>query len=81
MSYTMQNGNYRIATDTMPHGKVRARAHGRKTTTRTFPEGTTHELAAMELAKIIEGERFAHVGQHSGHATSADWAVYVTIGA
>lgn len=76
---TQRNHNYRIGTDTLPGGKVRARAHGRKTTTRTFPEGTRHELAAAQLAAIIEGDRFAHVTQHSGHYLSADWVVYVTI--
>jgi hypothetical protein len=83
---THPNQNYRIGTDTLPTGKVRAKARGRKTTTRTFPAGTPHQEAAEAVARLIEGDRFCHVAQVSSGtsrtgALAADWAVYVGTGA
>lgn len=73
-----RNHNYSIGTDTLTDGRIRAKARGRKTTQRTFPAGTSHDDAAAELARIIEGERFARVEiRTSLRGIKADWAVYV----
>lgn len=77
-----ENCNYRIGVDTLPNGKVRAKARGRKANTITLPEGTEHAAAAEQLARKIEGERFSHVSIKSsgtgrtGHPAS-DYAAYV----
>lgn len=78
-----ENCNYRIGVDTLPTGKVRAKARGRKTNAQTFPEGTAHEAAAEALARKIEGDRFDSVRLKSsgvnraGHDAS-DYAAWVT---
>jgi hypothetical protein len=77
-----RNHNYRIGTDTLPTGKVQAKARGRRTSVKTFPVGTAHDLAAETLAKSIEGERFDHVTQLSANSDGSrrDYAIYVTNG-
>ena len=75
---TIQNENYRIGTDRLDNGKIRAKARGRRTNTKTFPADTTHEQAATILAQVIEGERFAHVDLQSANfnGTTQDWNVF-----
>ena len=77
-----QNHNYRIGTDRLENGKIRAKARGRKTNTRTYPEATTHEQAATMLAILIEGDRFAHVDLQSANydGSKQDWNIFVIIG-
>lgn len=76
-----RNHNYRIGTDILADGRVRAKARGRKTNVQTFPAGTTPEEAATQLAGKIEGERFAEVRNLITVGAKADWAIYVAFGA
>lgn len=70
--------SYRIYTDVLPDGRVRARARGRARRTKTFPAGTSMLEAATGLAKLIEGERFSHVLSTIELANyKADFNVYV----
>jgi hypothetical protein len=80
MNNTHRDHNYRIATDTLDSGKVRAKARGRKTNAQTFPAGTTHEDAATKLAAKIGGPRFAHVKELTSNpnGSSRDFAIFVT---
>jgi hypothetical protein len=77
---TIRNHNYRIETETLTDGRVRAKARGRKTNVRTFAAGITHEAAAHELARRIEGSRFVEVRNliTIAAAGKAEWAIYVT---
>ena len=63
---TTTRDTYRIGTDTLPGGKVRARARGTKKNTLTIPapdgftatreqERHAHQVAARRLAEKIEG--------------------------
>ena len=79
----IRNHNYRIGTDALADGRIRAKARGRKTNVRTYPAGTTHEAAALALATKIEGDRVAGVRNLVDiieAASKADWAVLVTVG-
>jgi hypothetical protein len=75
-----QNNNYRIGTDELADGRMKATARGRKKNVKTFPVGTTHEDAALELATKIEGDRISEVRERSRNSdgTSRDFAVYVS---
>lgn len=77
----IRNHNYRIGTDTLADGRVKAKARGRKTNVQTFPTGTTHEEAALALATKIEGERTSSVSEVSRNpnGSSRDWAILVTV--
>jgi hypothetical protein len=74
--------NYRIGTDVLTDGRVKATAHGRKTNVRTFPVGTAQDVAALTLATKIEGERIAEVREVSSspNGNSRDWAIFVNQG-
>lgn len=75
----IRNNNYRIGTDTLEDGRVRAQARGRKTNRKTYPAGTTPEAAALDLAQKIEGET-RHVEVRNlvdmPSVGKADWAIY-----
>lgn len=77
---SIRNHNYQIGTDTLPTGKVRATARGRKTNRQTFPEGTTHHDAALSLAQKIERDRVAEVREltRNGDGTKRDYAIYTS---
>ena len=79
---TMRNHNYRIETETLPDGRVLTKARGRKTNAHTYPAGTDPEVAADDLARRIEGLRFAEVRNLTAIAAAgkAEWAIYVTTG-
>lgn len=76
---TMRNHNYRIGTDELADGRVKATARGRKNNVKTFPAGTSHEEAALTLATKIEGERISDVREVSRNddGSKRDWAIYV----
>jgi hypothetical protein len=78
---THRNHNYRIGTDTLDDGRIKATARGRKTNVKTFPAGTTHDDAALALALKIEKDLVAEVREVSRNpnGTKRDYAVYVTI--
>lgn len=75
-----RNHNYAIGTDELPDGRIKAKAHGRKTNVRTFPAGTTHEAAALALATTCERDRIPEVRELSRNdgGTKRDFAIYVT---
>lgn len=75
-----RNHNYRIGTDTLADGRIRATARGRKRNVKTFPAGTSHESAALTLATTIEGERIARVENLIDLMSvgKADWAIFVS---
>lgn len=73
---------YRIGVETLSTGKVRARVRG-LTGTRTFPAGTTHLMAASELARKISGGESANVmfvfqGAGPSGLPASDFQVVVT---
>lgn len=74
---SIRNHNYRIGTDQLEDGRIKAKARGRKTNVRTFPAGTTHAEAALALATLIEGERIAEVRELTSVGYKRDYAVFV----
>lgn len=86
----IERQTYRIGVDTLPNGKIRAKARGTKKNTRTAEPSTltndamAHHDAARKLAEIIEGRKlgviveqrsFVNMGRHG--EPSSDWAVLV----
>lgn len=74
----VERETYRIGTDVLPDGRVKAQARGRKTNRRTFPIGTAPEQAAESMARKFEGENFASVRMASTNGLDkSDWKVFV----
>jgi hypothetical protein len=76
-----ENPNYRIGTDLLDDGRMRAQARGAKTNRRTYPDRTTHHDAAFALARAID-PRAGIVVQVSASAddTRRDFAVHYEVG-
>ena len=71
-----RNHNYRIGTDILDDGRIKAKARGNHNNTKTYPTGTTPENAALALATKIEGDLIAEVRNHITVGNKADWHIY-----
>ena len=73
-----RNHNYRIGTDILEDGRIKAKARGSHNNTKTYPADTTPEDAALALATKIEGDLITEVRNHITVGNKADWHVYTT---